>query len=125
MTKNLQEIGQRTIQSMDDSTEMEEELMKLTGDKGRMTRGEMEMSFPGGQQGMGFRGGRWQRFFLYGEEKNCVVAQKRFLKCPALLYNPDCRWRICGRLLAGAKPNSSRPIAPDYRKSPQNPDRRN
>jgi len=42
------EIGQRTIQLMDDSTEMEEELMKLTGNKGRMTRGEMEMSFPGG-----------------------------------------------------------------------------
>jgi hypothetical protein len=48
------EIGQRTIQLMDDSTEMEEELMKLTGNKRRMTRGEMEMSFPGGQQGLGF-----------------------------------------------------------------------
>jgi len=39
--ESVQEIGQQPIQSMDDSTEMEEELMKLTGDKGRMARGEM------------------------------------------------------------------------------------
>lgn len=39
--ESAQEIGQRPIQSMDDSTEMEEELMKLTGDKGRMTGGQV------------------------------------------------------------------------------------
>jgi len=101
------EIGQRTIQSRDDSTEMEEELMKLKGDRGRMTRGELEMSFPGGQQGLGLGGGRWleqERFFCTVKKKIVWWPRKDF-EMSDVLYNT----LVAGESEAGSWPER-RPI---------------